>query len=54
MFQTQVLHVILSISVRALLDGALAREAARERTGDESSKRFARGFGKKERAAADA
>jgi hypothetical protein len=32
----------------------LARKAAPERTGDESSKRLARGFGKKERTAADA
>jgi len=54
MFQTQVLQCHASISVKALLDGVLAREAAPERTGDESSKRLARGFGKKGRAAADA
>lgn len=51
MFQTQALHVMLLISVKALLDGVLARKAAPERTGDESSKRLAR---KKERTAADA
>jgi hypothetical protein len=54
MFQTQALHVMLLISVKALLDGVLARKAAPERTGDESSKRLARRFGTKERTAADA
>ena len=51
-FQMQVLRVFLLIGLKAVLDGTLAREAARERDRERILEELSRGFA--ERAARDA
>ena len=47
-FQMQVMRVLLAIGVKALLDGKLGREAARERERQRVLEELARGFTEKE------